>query len=307
MGCSGIGVNMGSKLSVKKAVFPVAGLGTRFLPATKAIPKEMLPVVDKPLIQYAVEEALSAGIEEIIFVTGRKKEALEDHFDRSCELEHTLMARNKDTLLRELDSLVPESGTIIYTRQGEPLGLGHAIWCSRHAVGDEPFAILLADDLVKTDQPVLGKMLAKFEEVQSSIVAVEEIDPVQTDKYGILDVENTGTDLLRIKGMVEKPSPDQAPSNLAIIGRYILTPEIYTQLSRKERGAGGEIQITDAMARLLQEQPIYGYRFKGRRFDCGSKAGFQMANLAYALDRPEIKKDLLPLIAEYLQQSKPGS
>lgn len=300
-------MNMGSKLSVKKAVFPVAGLGTRFLPATKAIPKEMLPVVDKPLIQYAVEEALSAGIEEIIFVTGRKKEALEDHFDRSCELEHTLMARNKDTLLRELDSLVPESGTIIYTRQGEPLGLGHAIWCSRHAVGDEPFAILLADDLVKTDQPVLGKMLAKFEEVQSSIVAVEEIDPVQTDKYGILDVENTGTDLLRIKGMVEKPSPDQAPSNLAIIGRYILTPEIYTQLSRKERGAGGEIQITDAMARLLQEQPIYGYRFKGRRFDCGSKAGFQMANLAYALDRPEIKKDLLPLIAEYLQQSKPGS
>jgi len=300
-------VNMGSKLSVKKAVFPVAGLGTRFLPATKAMPKEMLPVVDKPLIQYAVEEALSAGIEEIIFVTGRKKEALEDHFDRSCELEHTLMARNKDTLLRELDSLVPESGTIIYTRQSEPLGLGHAIWCSRHAVGDEPFAILLADDLVKTDQPVLGQMLAKFEEVQSSIVAVEEIDPAQTDKYGILDVENTGTDLLRIKGMVEKPSPDQAPSNLAIIGRYILTPEIYTQLSRKERGAGGEIQITDAMARLLQEQPIYGYRFKGRRFDCGSKAGFQMANLAYALDRPEIKKDLLPFIAEYLQQSKPGS
>jgi len=300
-------VNLGSKLSVKKAVFPVAGLGTRFLPATKAMPKEMLPVVDKPLIQYAVEEALSAGIEEIIFVTGRKKEALEDHFDRSCELEHTLMARNKDTLLRELDSLVPESGTIIYTRQGEPLGLGHAIWCSRHAVGDEPFAILLADDLVKTDQPVLGQMLAKFEEVQSSIVAVEEIDPAQTDKYGILDVENTGTDLLRIKGMVEKPSPDQAPSNLAIIGRYILTPEIYTQLSRKERGAGGEIQITDAMARLLQEQPIYGYRFKGRRFDCGSKAGFQMANLAYALDRPEIKKDLLPFIAEYLQQSKPGS
>lgn len=271
------------------------------------MPKEMLPVVDKPLIQYAVEEALSAGIEEIIFVTGRKKEALEDHFDRSCELEHALMARNKDTLLRELDSLVPESGTIIYTRQSEPLGLGHAIWCSRHAVGDEPFAILLADDLVKTDQPVLGQMLAKFEGVQSSIVAVEEIDPAQTDKYGILDVENTGTDLLRIKGMVEKPSPDQAPSNLAIIGRYILTPEIYTQLSRKERGAGGEIQITDAMARLLQEQPIYGYRFKGRRFDCGSKAGFQMANLAYALDRPEIKKDLLPFIAEYLQQSKPGS
>jgi len=295
-------MNMGSKLSVKKAVFPVAGLGTRFLPATKAMPKEMLPVVDKPLIQYAVEEALNAGIEEIIFVTGRKKEALEDHFDRSCELEHTLMARNKDTLLRELDSLVPESGTIIYTRQSEPLGLGHAIWCSRHAVGNEPFAVLLADDLVKTDQPVLGQMLAKFAEVQSSIVAIEEIDPSQTDKYGILDVENTGNDLLRIKGMVEKPPPEQAPSNLAIIGRYILTPEIYTQLSRKERGAGGEIQITDAMANLLQDQPIFGYRFKGQRFDCGSKAGFQMANLAYALDRPDIKKDLLPFINAYLQQ-----
>jgi len=293
---------MENKVSVKKAVFPVAGLGTRFLPATKAMPKEMLPVVDKPLIQYAVEEALSAGIEEIIFVTGRKKEALEDHFDRSCELEHTLMARNKDTLLRELDSLVPESGTIIYTRQSEPLGLGHAIWCSRHAVGNEPFAVLLADDLVKTDQPVLGQMLAQFEEVRSSIVAIEEIDPSQTDKYGILDVEDTGNDLLRIKGMVEKPPPEQAPSNLAIIGRYILTPEIYTQLSRKERGAGGEIQITDAMASLLQDQPIYGYRFKGQRFDCGSKAGFQMANLAYALDRPDIKKDLLPFINAYLEQ-----
>jgi UTP--glucose-1-phosphate uridylyltransferase len=265
------------------------------------MPKEMLPVVDKPLIQYAVEEALSAGIEEIIFVTGRRKEALEDHFDRSCELEHTLMARNKDTLLKELDSLIPESGTIIYTRQSEPLGLGHAIWCSRHAVGNEPFAVLLADDLVKTDQPVLAQMLERFADVQSSIVAIEEIDPSQTEKYGILDVEHTDGDLLKIKGMVEKPAPDQAPSNLAIIGRYILTPDIYTLLGRKDRGAGGEIQITDAMARLLKEQPIYGYRFKGRRFDCGSKAGFQMANLAYALDRPEIKKELLPFITDYLK------
>jgi len=287
-------------MTVKKAVFPVAGLGTRFLPATKAMPKEMLPVVDKPLIQYAVEEALSAGIEEIIFVTGRRKEALEDHFDRSCELEHTLMVRNKETLLKELDSLVPESGTIIYTRQSEPLGLGHAIWCSRHAVGNEPFAVLLADDLVKTDQPVLAQMLARFEEVQSSIVAVEKIDPKQTDRYGILDVENPDNSLLKIKGMVEKPRPDKAPSNLAIIGRYILTPEIYTYLGRKERGAGGEIQITDAMANLLKDQPIYGYLFAGQRFDCGSKAGFQMANLAYALDRPELKKDLIPFITEYL-------
>jgi len=293
---------MGSKLSVKKAVFPVAGLGTRFLPATKAMPKEMLPVVDKPLIQYAVEEALSAGIEEIIFVTGRRKEALEDHFDRSCELEHTLMLRNKESLLLELESLVPESGTIIYTRQSEPLGLGHAIWCSRHAVGNEPFAVLLADDLVKTEQPVLAQMLAQFEAVQSSIVAIEEINPDQTEKYGILDVENTNNSLLKIKGMVEKPPPDKAPSNLAIIGRYILMPEIYAQLGRKERGAGGEIQITDAMANLLKDQPIYGYRFEGRRFDCGSKAGFQMANLAYALDRPELKKELVPFINEYLNR-----
>ncbi len=291
---------MQPKLSVKKAVFPVAGLGTRFLPATKAMPKEMLPVVDKPLIQYAVEEALSAGIEEIIFVTGRRKEALEDHFDRSCELEHTLMIRNKETLLKELDSLVPESGTIIYTRQSEPLGLGHAIWCSRHAVGNEPFAVLLADDLVKTNRPVLAQMLAQFEVVQSSIVAVEEIDPEQTEKYGIIDVESSDNSLLKIKGMVEKPLPDKAPSNLAIIGRYILMPEIYALLGRKERGAGGEIQITDAMANLLEDQPIYGYRFEGRRFDCGSKAGFQMANLAYALDRPDIKKALVPFITEYL-------
>ncbi|MCP3953127.1 MAG: UTP--glucose-1-phosphate uridylyltransferase GalU, partial [Desulfobacterales bacterium] len=287
-------------MTVKKAVFPVAGLGTRFLPATKAMPKEMLPVVDKPLIQYAVEEALAAGIEQIIFVTGRSKEALEDHFDRSCELEHTLMLRNKEQLLLELDSLVPESGTIIYTRQSEPLGLGHAIWCSRHAVGNEPFAVLLADDLVKTDRPVLSQMLAKFEEVQSSIVAIEEIDPEQTEKYGILDVENPGNSLVKIKGMVEKPPPDRAPSNLAIIGRYILMPEIYEKLGHKERGAGGEIQITDAMAKLLDDQAIYGYRFEGRRFDCGSKAGFQMANLAYALDRPDLKKALLPFISEYL-------
>ena len=295
---------MQPKRSVKKAVFPVAGLGTRFLPATKAMPKEMLPVVDKPLIQYAVEEALSAGIEEIIFVTGRRKEALEDHFDRSCELEHTLMARNKESLLQELDSLVPESGTIIYTRQSEPLGLGHAIWCARHAVGNEPFAVLLADDLVKTDRPVLSQMLANFEAVQDSIVAVEEIDPTQTDKYGILAVENPDSDLMKIKSMVEKPPPHEAPSNLAIIGRYILVPEIFALLGRKERGAGGEIQITDAMVKLLEKQPVYGYRFEGRRFDCGSKAGFQMANLAYALDRPDIRQTLVPFIFEYMEQER---
>ncbi len=288
------------KMTVRKAVFPVAGLGTRFLPATKSMPKEMLPVVDKPLIQYAVEEALQAGIEEIIFVTGRSKEALEDHFDRSCELEHTLMLRNKDRQLKELEALVPDSGTIVYTRQSEPLGLGHAIWCARHIVGDEPFAVLLADDLVKSEKSVLTQMLEKFNDAQSSIVAVEEVKSDQTDKYGILDIEGSRNGLFRIKGMVEKPSPDQAPSNLAIIGRYILTPEIFTILDNKERGAGGEIQITDAMARLLGSQSIYGYQFEGHRFDCGSKAGFQMANVAYALDRPDIRETLLPFLEEYI-------
>ncbi|MBR9980297.1 MAG: UTP--glucose-1-phosphate uridylyltransferase GalU, partial [Desulfatitalea sp.] len=238
-------------MKVRKAVFPVAGLGTRFLPATKAMPKEMLPIVDKPLIQYAVEEALSAGIQEIIFVTGRSKQAIEDHFDHFCELEQTLMARSKDALLKEINHLVPESGTFIYTRQNEPLGLGHAIWCARHIVGKEPFAVLLADDLVKSDTPVLAQMLTRFNELQASMVCVEEVDPEATASYGILDADPPRDRLTRIRGLVEKPKPSEAPSNLAIIGRYILTPEIFDILERKETGAGGEIQITDAMARLL--------------------------------------------------------
>ncbi len=295
---------MASAQRVTKAVFPVAGLGTRFLPATKAMPKEMLPVVDKPLIQYSVEEALAAGIEEIIFVTGRRKEALEDHFDSSCELEHTLMARNKHLLLKEIHSLIPESGTIIYTRQSEPLGLGHAIWCARHIVGNQPFAVLLADDLVMADKPVLRQMTEKFESLQHSIVAVEAVDPKETDKYGILDVSDGDDGVMKIRGMVEKPKPEEAPSNLAIIGRYILTPEIFDMLAAKETGAGGEIQITDAMARLLDTQPIYGYRFDGRRFDCGSKVGFQMANVAYALKRPEMSERLLPFLKSMVCDSQ---
>jgi UTP--glucose-1-phosphate uridylyltransferase len=287
-------------MKVRKAVFPVAGLGTRFLPATKAMPKEMLPVVDKPLIQYAVEEALDSGIEEIIFVTGRRKEALEDHFDSSCELEHTLMIRNKEGLLNEIQSLVPESGTIVYTRQSEPLGLGHAIWCARHIVGNEPFAVLLADDLIQTDRPVLRQMLDQFQVHQASIVAIEEVHPQETHKYGILDVESTDNAIIRIRGMVEKPRPEDAPSNKAIIGRYILTPQIFGLLGKKERGAGGEIQITDAMAQLLEQQPIYGFQFQGKRFDCGNKAGFQMANIAFAMERPEIKDKLLEFIKTYV-------
>jgi UTP--glucose-1-phosphate uridylyltransferase len=288
-------------MKIRKAVFPVAGLGTRFLPATKAMPKEMLPVVDKPLIQYAVEEALASGIEQIIFVTGRQKEALEDHFDHRCELEHSLMARSKNNLLMELDALIPESGTIIYTRQHEPLGLGHAIWCARHVVGDEPFAVLLADDLIKADPPVLAQMLNKFEQVRTSIVAVIDVDKRETDKYGILDAQDVGNDLFRVRGMVEKPRPEEAPSNMAIIGRYILTPEIFQILGQKKKGAGGEIQLTDAMALLLEKQSVYGCHFQGIRFDCGSKAGFQMANIAFAMERPEMRSQLMPFLKKLVK------
>ncbi len=285
-------------MQVKKAVFPVAGLGTRFLPATKAMPKEMLPVVDKPLIQYAVEEALKAGIEDIIFVTGKGKQAIEDHFDHYCELEHTLMARNKNKLLREITTLIPESGTIVYTRQNDPLGLGHAIWCARNVVGREPFAVLLADDLIKSGRPVLGQMIDRFEKLQSSIVCIEEVDRKATASYGILDADPPVDHLTRIRGLVEKPKPEEAPSDLAIIGRYILTPEIFDILENKEAGAGGEIQITDAMAKLLQTQAIYGYRYEGTRFDCGTKVGFQMANLSFAMDRPDMRERLLPFIRQ---------
>jgi UTP--glucose-1-phosphate uridylyltransferase len=287
-------------MTIRKAVFPVAGLGTRFLPATKAMPKEMLPIVDKPLIQYAVEEAIASGIEEIIFVTGKNKEAIEDHFDHFCELEHTLMARSKDELLKEITHIVPESGTFIYTRQNEPLGLGHAIWCARHIVNKEPFAVLLADDLMKSDKPVLGEMIEHFETLQSSLVCIEEVPKRKTASYGILDADPPHNHLTNIRGLVEKPDPESAPSNLAIVGRYILTPEIFDILERKETGAGGEIQITDAMARLLKTQSIYGYQYEGVRFDCGSKAGFQKANLAYALDRPDLHDQLIDFMKTLL-------
>ena len=279
-------------MKIRKAVFPVAGLGTRFLPATKALPKEMLPVVDKPLIQYAVEEAFAAGIEQIIFVTGRGKTALEDHFDHSHELEATLKKRGKDKTLQTIESLVPKTGTIIYTRQHQPLGLGHAIWCARDIVGDEPFAVLLADDLVKAKTPVLSQMAEAFQKTRSSMVAVMEVPKHHTHRYGIVGGEAKGEKLINIQTLVEKPTPEEAPSRQAIIGRYILTPEIFDFLGKKEFGAGGEIQITDAMVKLLKIQNIYGYLFDGTRFDCGDKAGFQKANIAYALDHPEIKEEL---------------
>ncbi len=285
-------------MKIKKAVFPVAGLGTRFIPATKAMAKEMLPVVDKPIIQYAVEEAFAAGIEHIIFVTGRGKKALEDHFDRSFEIEHALQEKGKDDLLKQIQELVPKTGTIIYTRQNQPLGLGHAIWCARDIVGDEPFAVLLADDLIQTDKPVLSEMIKKFDRLRASMAAVMEVDKDQTDKYGILDAQQVEDDIVRIDDMIEKPNPDDAPSNLAIIGRYILTPKIFEYLGKREKGAGGEIQLTDAMKTLLKEQPIYGYKFKGKRFDCGDKVGFQMANLAFALERPDMRDKLIKFIKD---------
>ncbi len=287
-------------MQIKKAVFPVAGLGTRFLPATKAMPKEMLPIVDKPIIQYAVEEALSAGIEQLIFVTGSGKTALEDHFDRSWELEHTLQERGKDDLLQEIKSLVPETGSIVYTRQNQPLGLGHAIWCARHIVGDEPFAVLLADDLIQSDTSVLAQMVKEFDRLRASMAAVIEVDPADTSKYGILDVEEEVDGIARIRGLVEKPAPEEAPSNLAIIGRYILMPQIFDILGKKKVGAGNEIQLTDAMATLLDDQPIFGYRFQGQRFDCGDKAGFQMANLTMALANDELREQMLSFIKKII-------
>ena len=283
-------------MKVRKAVFPVAGLGTRFLPATKALPKEMLPIVDRPLIQYAVEEALASGIEQIVFVTGRGKGALEDHFDRSVELEKILASKGKEELLKVVEKLVPETGTIIYTRQNEPLGLGHAIWCARDVVGDEPFAVLLADDLMQARTPVLAQMLKRFNRLRASMVAVMEVDPADTNKYGILDAEELVDNVVQTRSLVEKPAPGEAPSNLAIVGRYILTPEIFDILGQKRFGAGNEIQLTDAMAILLEEQPIFGYRFEGSRYDCGDKAGFQMANLAFTMERPELRERMMPLL-----------
>ncbi|WP_027359171.1 UTP--glucose-1-phosphate uridylyltransferase GalU [Desulforegula conservatrix] len=290
-------------MKIKKAIFPVAGLGTRFLPATKAMPKEMLPVVDKPLIQYAVEEALSAGIEQIIFVTGRGKSALEDHFDHSFRLEQTLISKEKNDLLRQVQEIIPESGTIVYTRQNQPLGLGHAIWCARDIIGDEPFAVLLADDLIMSGKSVLGQMISKFERLRASVVAIEEVSKSETDKYGIIDGIDSGDNMVEIKGMIEKPKPENAPSNLAIIGRYILTPRIFELLEKQQKGAGGEIQLTDAMASLLDDQPIYGYKFSGKRFDCGSKAGFLKANIAFALENEEIKKELIPYLREISKEN----
>jgi len=275
---------------VRKAIFPVGGLGVRFLPATKAMPKEMLPVVDKPLIQYAVEEARAAGIDQFIFVTGRGKTAIEDHFDQSFELQATLTERGKKRELALLEAMRLEPGQVTYVRQQEPLGLGHAVWCARHLVQDEPVAVLLADDLVKAATPCLKQMVDAQAQVGGNVIAVMDVAPSQTDKYGIVKPGAANGRLVEVKGLVEKPAPAAAPSTLAVIGRYILQPALFELLARHERGAGNEIQLTDAMAKMIGAMPFHGYRFEGTRYDCGDKAGFVEATMAYALEHETIAK-----------------
>jgi UTP--glucose-1-phosphate uridylyltransferase len=284
---------------VRKAIFPVGGLGTRFLPATKALPKEMLPVVDKPIIQYAVEEAKAAGIEEFIFVTGRGKSAIEDHFDHSYELSETLHKRQKYQELADVTHSMLKPGQVAYTRQQDPLGLGHAVWCARNLVGDEPVAILLADDMILSDTACLKQMMEHYDAIGGNLVAVMEVENALTKSYGVVDPGTTNGRLVEVKGMVEKPDPEQAPSNLAVIGRYILQPEVFDHLSRFERGAGGEIQLTDAMAKLIGTQPFHGVRFEGRRFDCGTRVGFIDANIAFALKREDMVDRMRDILRRY--------
>ena len=285
---------------IRKAVFSVGGLGTRFLPATKAMPKEMLTVVDKPLIHYAVEEAQAAGIEEFIFVTGRGKAVIEDHFDHSYELRETLAARGKTAELEALGAWLPDPGQVAYTRQQEPLGLGHAVWCARALVGAEPFAVLLADDLVLGETPCLKQLCDAWEGTGGNMVAVMEVPREQTGRYGILDVVSDDGCRVEANGLIEKPAPETAPSTVAVIGRYILMPDVFDHLSRLETGAGGEIQLTDAIAAMIGDAPFHGLRFEGERFDCGSRAGFVQANVAFALAREDLRDDVAAFIQTLL-------
>ena len=277
---------------IRKAVFPVAGLGTRFLPATKANPKEMLPVVDKPLIQYAVEEAVEAGITEMVFVTSSAKRAIEDHFDKNYEMEAELEKKGKHELLHILRNVVPKGVSCVYIRQAEALGLGHAVLCAKPVVGDEPFAVLLADDLIDGHgKGVIRQMVNLYGEYQCSVLGVEQVPRSDTDKYGIVSTGNDDGEVANITNIIEKPKPVQAPSNLAVVGRYLLTPRIFHYLERTHSGSGGEIQLTDAIAELLDEEKVLAYRFQGKRYDCGSKLGYLQATVEYALKHPELKDD----------------
>ncbi len=283
---------------VTKAIFPVAGLGTRFLPATKSIPKEIMTLVDKPLIQYAIDEARAAGITEFIFVTSRGKGALEDYFDDAPELEASLAERGKNDLLEMLRTTNMDSGAIAYIRQNRPLGLGHAVWCARRLVGSEPFAVILTDDVISGRVPCLKQMIDAYAETGGAMVAAMEVAPERTSSYGILDAALNGSRTVAVKGMVEKPAPGSAPSNLAVIGRYILPPSVMASLTNATAGAGGEIQLTDAIAHeIKQGRPVHGYRFEGERFDCGSKAGYLQATVSFALSRDDLSGEL----REYLR------
>ena len=287
------------KKKLRKAVLPVAGLGTRFLPATKSMAKEMLPVVDKPLIQYAIEEARAAGIEQFCLVSGRGKTALIDHFDIAYELEATLRERGKTETLAVLEAMRIEPGAITTVRQQVPMGLGHAIWCARVFIGDDPFAILLPDDLVLSDTPCLKQLADAYDETGGNVLAVTEVPHEHTNRYGILKTGKDDGRMVEVTGLVEKPKPADAPSNLSVIGRYVLLPEVIEHLSKMERGAGNEVQLTDAMAKMIGHTPFYGLRYEGHRFDCGDKVGFLEAQIAFALKRPELRADVEAFLKKY--------
>ncbi|MBP6552758.1 MAG: UTP--glucose-1-phosphate uridylyltransferase GalU [Vitreoscilla sp.] len=287
---------------ITKAVFPVAGMGTRFLPATKASPKEMLPIVDKPLIQYAVEEAVEAGCTDIVFITGRNKRSIEDHFDKAYELETELERKNKNALLELTQNILPEGVNLMYIRQTEALGLGHAVLCAAPAVGNEPFAVILADDLIDAPKGALAQMMDVYNATGSSVLGVETVDPSQTGSYGIVEIAPKDA-YQRVTSIVEKPKPADAPSNLAVVGRYILTPAIFDLLRHTQAGAGGEIQLTDAIAALLQQETVLAHAFSGQRYDCGSKLGYLQATLAYGCKHPEVGVEFAKMVASYKAMS----
>jgi UTP--glucose-1-phosphate uridylyltransferase len=292
---------------IRFAVFPVAGRGTRFLPATKASPKEMLPIVDKPLIQYAAEEALEAGARNLVFITGSSKRAIEDHFDTDPELEAALAAQGKHDLADSMRGILPANAACIYIRQPAPLGLGHAVLCARPVVGGEPFYVHLADDLIDAKQPVLAQMRDRFLESGGSLVGVQQVARSETGRYGIVAVEDAAADLSRIRRIVEKPKPAEAPSELAVVGRYLLSPAIFDRLQSLGRGAGGEIQLTDAIAAMLEDEAVYAYRITGKRFDCGSKLGYLKATVEYALRHPELGRQFGEYLEKFVAGRKPGA
>jgi UTP--glucose-1-phosphate uridylyltransferase len=289
---------------VTKAVFPVAGMGTRFLPATKSIPKEIMTLVDRPLIQYAIDEARAAGIKEFIFVTSRGKSALEDYFDYSPELEATLRRAGKDDLLEVLKDTNMDSGAIAYVRQNRPMGLGHAVWCARRLIGNEPFAVLLPDDVIAAEKPCLQQMVEAYAQTGGNMVAAMEVPPAKASSYGVLDIGEDMGSIVKVKGMVEKPKAEDAPSNLAVIGRYILTPKVLVNLNRIKQGVGGEIQLTDAIAEETKSGSVYGFRFQGQRYDCGSKAGFLQATVAFGLARPDLRGEFGAYLNDMVAQQR---